>query len=149
MVRPEGDEPLDEPRSRLHLFAEPRLGLSPEQGPLDRRLGPSLRELDRLSPIVCSRRRHGRSGGHRRRADVFGAPFVPPAEMGLQGHGPGGKSVVANERNIRGPQFLQEKAARIAGRVGQAARTRAEPESIEGRHGHILVRSDRHWGLSS
>ena len=149
MVRPEGDEPLDEPGSRLHLFAEPRLGLGPEQGPLDRRLGPSLRELDRLSPIVCSRRRHGRSGGHRRRVDVFGAPFVPPAEMGLQGHGTGGKSVLANERNIRGPQFLQEKAARIAGRVGQAARTRAEPEPIEGRHGRILVRSDRHWGLTS
>ncbi len=178
MVRPEGDQTLDEARARLELLDEPRLGFGEKLRLLDRlrlrrpgRRGLGSAGLDhrrqrgrrhrrtgrgRARRRTCQRiiRRFGtgsRRRGQRRRLHRsrghFGALFANALLLevvGLKGLGSGGRGMVADERDIGRPQFFQEKAARIARRLAQPARPRAEAEPVERRHGGGAVGPDRH-----
>ena len=106
---------------------EPRLRLGPEQGLLDFRLGRV--GFGRMAAALGQLDRHG--GGHRRggpggHSGAVDAPLPMFEAEGLESIGTGGQSGIVDQRNICGPQFLQKKAAGIAGRVGQVARTRSE-----------------------
>lgn len=94
--------------------------------------------------------RHGWAGWrHGRHLPSLGAILLLFEVVGLQGHWSGRRSAIANHRDIRGPQFFQQKAARIARRGVQIARTRAEAETIEGRYRPNLIRADRRCRLVS
>jgi hypothetical protein len=57
--------------------------------------------------------------------------------------------VIVDQSDIRAPQFLEQKAARIGGGGGQIAWTRAEAETIEGCHRPTEIRPDRHCRLAT
>ena len=95
MVRPEGDEPLDEAGPRPQLVGEPRFRLRPEQSLLDRRLRRLAfcrSGLGRLGGHEPGRRRHRSGGGpdrgHRGRLGPLGALLLLIEVEGLQGLGP-------------------------------------------------------------
>ena len=68
MVRPEGDEPLDQAQARLQLLLKPRRGLRPKQSLLDLRLRlwRFWRGLPRRSGLAGRHGRHRGSFGRRR-----------------------------------------------------------------------------------
>jgi len=140
MVRPKGDQALDEAGRRL------RVGLRPEQGLFDagrlgrRGLG-GLRLRLRVHRDFFGRRRH-------RRLFAFGA-LRPLIEIeGLQRRDAAREGAISDPRDIRSPQFLEEKATGIARRPSEVAWTRSEAETIEGRNGLRLILADRHPGLA-
>ena len=87
--------------------------------------------------------RHCLHRGRRHPGALFADAFLLQV-IGLESLGSRGRSVVADQRDIGRPQFFQEKAARIAGRLAQPARPRPEPEPVERRHDGGAARPDRH-----
>src|SRR5208282_2151988 len=107
--------------------------LRPEQGLFDagrlgrRGLG-GLRLRLRVHRDFFGRRRH-------RRLFAFGA-LRPLIEIeGLQRRDAAREGAISDPRDIRSPQFLEEKATGIARRPSEVAWTRSEAETIEGRKG--------------
>jgi hypothetical protein len=64
--------------------------------------------------------------------------------IGLQSRRAGWRSAITNQRDIRGPQFLEQEPAWIAGGGAEVARTGAEAKTIEGCHRASGIRADRH-----
>ena len=79
---------------------------------------------------------------------ALGAQLLLFEIIRLQSRLAGGRRAIADQRDIRGPQLLQQKPPRIARSRVKIPRARAQPKTIERRDCLRVIRADRHWRLA-